>query len=146
MVYKETLNNKTTKGGMLKRFKKASEIVKQKLKECGGRVIIHTLTGLPCEIVAESDGRSFTSDKLPIKPPYTYDVFDVIVDLLVENNGRARKGNGRSFKLGAPECDEKTVVGAIAYKYAGKKTGQPVFDPVFVLSAVLEWAGVVKIR
>ena len=53
------------------RFKKASEIVKQKLKECVGRVIIHTLTGLPCEIVAESDGRSFTSDKLPIKPPYT---------------------------------------------------------------------------
>ncbi len=37
-----------------------------------------------------------------------------------------------------------TVVGIIAYKYAGKKTGQSVFDPVFVLSAVLEWAGVVK--
>lgn len=122
----------------------ASEVVKQKLTDCGGRVTVYTLTGLPCKIVAESDGRSFTSDKLPIKPPYTYDVFNVIVDLLLENNGRARKGKGRSFKLGAPECDENTVVGAIAYKYAGKKTGQSVFDPVFVLSAVLEWAGVVK--
>jgi hypothetical protein len=135
---------KTKKGGTLMYIKKASEAVKQKLKECGGRVTVYTLTGLPCKIAAESDGRSFTSDKLPIKPPYTYDVFDIIVDLLQENNGRARKGNGRSYKLGAPECDDMTVVGIIAYKYAGKKTGQSVFDPVFVLSAVLEWAGVVK--
>jgi len=39
-------------------------------------------------------------------------------------------------------CDEHTVVGAVAKNYAGKKVGDSVFDPVFVLAAVLEWAGI----
>ena len=77
-----------------------------------------------------------------IKPNYEYRVFDVIVELLLENGGRARKGNGRNYKLGEPECDETTVVGAIAKYYAGKKYGDSVFDPVFVFAAVLEWAGI----
>ena len=66
----------------------------------------------------------------------------MIVNLLVSLGGRARKGNGRNFKLGEPDCDETTVVGAIGYNYAHKKTGASVFDPVFVLAAVLEWAGI----
>ena len=33
-------------------------------------------------------------------------------------------------------------MGAIALNYAGKKLGDSVFDPVFVLAAVLEWAGI----
>ena len=120
----------------------ASEIIKAKLKECGGRAIVHTARGLPCEIVATVDGKSFVSDKLPIKPPYTYEVFDVIVELLLKQNGRARKGNGRNYKMGESECNETTVVGAVAKYYSGKKDGESVFDPVFVFAAVLEWAGI----
>lgn len=121
---------------------KASEIIKAKLKEAGGRVVVHTARGLPCEVTACSDGCSFASDKLPIKPPYRFEVFDVIVDLLIANGGRARKGNGRNYKLGHPDCDESTVVGAVAVNYSGKKTGESVYDPVFVLAAILEWAGI----
>lgn len=121
---------------------KASEIIKAKLKECGGHTIVHTARGLPCDIYANPDGRSFTSNKLPIKPPFEYEVFDVIVDLLLSHNGHARKGNGRNFKLGEPNCDEHTVVGAVAKNYSGKRDGESVFDPVFVLAAVLEWAGI----
>ena len=120
----------------------ASEIIKAKLLACGGRVIVHTARGLPCEIWADADGKSFVSNKLPIKPNYEYRVFDVIVELLLENDGRARKGNGRNYKLGEPECDETTVVGTISKKNAGKKDGESVFDPVFVFAAVLEWAGI----
>ena len=120
---------------------KASEIIKAKLLDNGGRVIVHTARGLPCEIIAAPDGKSFVTKKLPVKPPYEYKVFDAIVDLLIANGGRARKGNGRNYKLGHPECDEKTVVGIVAI-YAGKKLGESVFDPVFVLAAVLEWAGI----
>lgn len=123
---------------------KASDIIKQMLIEHGGRVIVHTARGLPCEVRAAPDGISFLCDKLPIKPPYRYEVFDVIVDLLVSKGGRARKGNGRHFKLGETDCDETTVVGAIGYTYARKKTGASVFDPVFVLAAVLEWAGIAR--
>ena len=121
--------------------KKASEIIKAKLRECGGIVIVHTLQGLPCEVKVGADGESFLSDKLPIKPPYRYEVFDVVVELLRSQNGRARKGNGRNYKLGHPQCDETTVVGAVA-KYCGKRDGESVFDPVFVLAAVLDWAGI----
>lgn len=121
---------------------KASDIIKQMLIEHGGRVIVHTARGLPCEIRAASDGISFLSDKLPCNPPYRYEVFDVIVDLLISQGGCARKGNGRNFKLGESACDKTTVVGSIGYNYAYKKTGASVFDPVFVLAAVLEWAGI----
>ena len=120
----------------------ASEIIKAKLLSCGGRVIVHSARGLPCEIWADADGKSFVSNKLPIKPNYEYRVFDVIVELLLANGGRARKGNGRNYKLGEPECDETTVVGAIAKNYAGKKNGESVFATVFVFAAILEWAGI----
>ena len=120
----------------------ASEIIKAKLLSSGGRVIVYSARGLPCEIWADADGKSFVSNKLPIKPNYEYRVFDVIVELLLANGGRARKGNGRNYKLGEPECDETTVVGAIAKNYAGKKNGESVFDPVFVFAAILEWAGI----
>lgn len=125
-----------------KHSNKASQIIKQMLIERGGRAIVHTARGLPCEIRTAPDGVSFLSDKLPANPPWRYEVFDVIVNLLISQGGRARKGNGRNFKLGESACDETTVVGAIGYNYAHKRTGASVFDPVFVLAAVLEWAGI----
>lgn len=123
-----------------KNSSRASDIIKQKLMENGGRAVVHTMRGLPCEIRVASDGVSFISDKLPITPPYRYEVFDVIVDFLLSQGGRARKGNGRNHKLGEPDCDKTTVVGAISYNYSHKETGKSVFDPVFVFAAVLEWA------
>ena len=123
---------------------KASEIIKTKLKENGGRVTVYTVQGLPCEIWVAADGVSFESDKLPIRPSYRFEVFDSIVELLKKQNGRARKGNGRNFKLGEENCDDTTVVGYIGRHYSGKRNGESVFDPVFVLAAVLEWADIAK--
>lgn len=120
---------------------RASEIIKAKLMDNGGHVTVYTARGLPCKVWMNADGRSFTSDKLPIKPPYEYRVFDVIVDLLVSQGGRARKGNGRNYKLGENNCDKTTVVGAVAL-YRGYTIGNSVFDPVFVFAAILEWAGI----
>ena len=120
----------------------ASEIIKTKLKNSGGRAIVYTARGLPCEIKVADDGISFESDKLPIKPPYRFDVFDTIVELLKMNNGHAKKGNGRSYRLGDPNCDDSTVVGYISKHYSHKNIGDSVFDPVFVLAAVLEWANI----
>ena len=120
----------------------ASEIIKAKLLDNGGRVTVYTARGLPCEVWMNADGKSFTSDKLPIKPPYEYRVFDVIADLLISQGGSARKGNGRNYKLGESNCDQTTVVGAVALD-RGNKVGDSVFDPVFVFAAILEWAGIV---
>lgn len=119
----------------------ASEIIKAKLKAYGGHVTVYTARGLPCEIYAEPDGTTFTSNKLPVKPAYDYRVFDDIVELLVKQGGRAKKGNGRNYKLGEPGCEENTVVGTIAI-HRGRTFGESVFDPVFVIAAILEWAGI----
>lgn len=120
---------------------RASEIIKAKLLDNGGHVTVYTARGLPCEVWMNADGKSFTSDKLSIKPPYEYQIFDVIVDLLVSQGGRARKGNGRNYKLGESNCDNTTVVGAVALA-RGYTVGNSVFDPVFVFAAILEWAGI----
>ncbi len=122
---------------------KASDIIKRELMKNNGRAIVHTARGLPCEIRVAPDGISFLCDKLPVSKPYEYEVFDVIVDLLRSQGGRARKGNGRNNKLGEPDCDETTVVGAVGYYRQGKK-GKAVYDPVFVLAAILEWADIAK--
>ena len=124
---------------------RASDIIKARLLDNGGRITVYTVRGLPCEVWMNADGTSFTSDKLPIKPAYSYRVFDVIVDLLIAQGGRARKGNGRSYKLGESNCDHTTVVGAIAFD-RGHTIGNSVFDPVFVLAAILEWAGIAHIE
>ena len=119
----------------------ASERIKAKLMDNGGRVTVYTARGLPCEVWMNADGKTFTSDKLPIKPPYAYRIFDVVVDLLISQGGRAKKGNGRNYRLGESSCDHTTVVGAVALE-RGNQIGDSVFDPVFVLAAILEWAGI----
>jgi hypothetical protein len=125
---------------------KASDIIRNKLYESGGQATIHSISGKPYVIKAAIDGRSFLCDELPIQPPYEYTVFDVIVDLLLKQGGKARKGNGRNYRLGYGDCTEDTVIGAISINYAGKSIGSSVFDPVFVLVAVLEWAGIAHNR
>lgn len=68
-------------------------------------------------------------------------MFDVIVSLLQRLGGKAKKGSGRE-RVGHEKCSGDTVVGAIALEYLGKQEGDSVIDPVFVLAAVLDWAGI----
>lgn len=120
----------------------ASKIIERKLIQSGGHAVVGSINGKTYEIRAADDGISFLCKQLPIKPPYEFVVFDVIVDLLKRQGGRAKKGNGRNHKLGEYACDDATVVGAIGKNYSGKKDGESVYDPVFVLSAMLEWADI----
>lgn len=125
---------------------RASDVIRTKLYENGGQAIVSSARGNNYLIKFANNGKSFLCDQLPITPPYEYSVFDVIVDLLLKSNGKARKGNGRNYRLGYGDCTEDTVVGAIALNYAGKNIGDSVFDPVFVLVAVLEWANIAHNR
>lgn len=117
---------------------KASDLVKAKLVACGGRTTVHTLQGKPYSVWVEAED-SFACDKLIT---YTYDIFDVIVEHLVAQGGRARKGNGRGH-LGGSGCEDDTIAAAILKNYWHSDTG---FDPGFVMIAILEWAGIVHNR
>lgn len=126
-----------------------SEVVKRKLFENDGSVKIPLLNGGMCKVFATNDGKSFTSDKLTSgygrSITYEYRIFDDIVKLLkASSNGRARKGNGhgKEDKVGYGKCTKDTVVGTIAINYSGKSMGESTYDPVFVLAAILDWAGI----
>jgi hypothetical protein len=123
---------------------KASDIIRNKLYESGGRATVSSISGKSYVITAANDGKSFLCNELPVNPPYQYAVFDVIVDLLIRQGGKARKGNGRNDRLGYGACTEDTVVGAIAIHYAGKNWGSSVYDPVLILASVMEWAGIIR--
>ena len=120
---------------------KASEIIKSKLVDAGGRAMIRLYGGELREIAASPDGTEFLCPQLI---PYSYEVFDAIVDLLLRSPGyRAKKGDARKYRLGEPGCEESTVAGTVL-TFMGKKTGESGLDPVFIFAAVLDWAGIAQ--
>lgn len=123
---------------------KASEIVKRKLKECGGRVTISSYSGNQYEVWAEPDGMKFGCSALH-GIAHSYDIFDVVVRFLERNEGRAAKGTGRA-PLGSEKCGLDTISGVILQDYFGVPLGGSGLDPSFVVIAILEWAGILHNR
>ncbi len=121
---------------------KASKIIKSKIEESGGSVKVRSLRGKVYDI--ESRGSSFYCEDLPKEVVFNYEIFDIIVDFLVSQGGSAKKGTGRNAKLGEPGCDSSTVAGTVGEKYFRKQQGESVYDPIFILASVLDWAGIVK--
>jgi hypothetical protein len=123
-----------------------SEIIRRKIYENGGSIVISLLDGKQCRVIASVDGKSFTSDKLNnYKLSLNYSVFNDIVDLLKSSQQyRAPKGNGhgKEDKVGYGKCTEDTIVGTVAVNYFKKKYGESTYDPTFVLAAMLDWAGI----
>ena len=122
---------------------KASEIVIQKLKEAGGEVWITLLNG--DEVRVTIAGRDyFVADKLPYQN-VDWSIFDIVVDFLKKQpRGRAVKGGCRSSKVGENKCGKGTVMHAIAAEYYGKEEGESSYDPLFVIAAILDWAGIAR--
>ena len=123
---------------------KASDIIRDKLIENGGSVQISSLQGKPIFVEISLDKQHFYCDKIKIRGNESLTVFDYITDLLDKNNGKAFKGNGRNYKLGQAGCELDTVVGYLGFAYDGHKIGDSVFDPVFALCAIMDWAGIIK--
>ena len=122
---------------------KASDIVKCKLKQNDGKAVVSSLEGKMYEIYALKDGNSFYCEALP-DIQWSYSIFDIVTDFLVNQGGKAPKGNARNFKIGEKKCDENTVAGIIGISYFKKHYGESTFDPVFILAAILEWTGIVN--
>lgn len=121
-----------------------SERIRALLLQEGGSAVVTSLNGTAYRIQLSQDQEHFFCDALPVKPGYELIVFDLVVELLQEKGGRARKGMGRNARLGERGCELDTVVGTIGARYAGAQPGESVLDPVFVLAAVLEWAGICR--
>ena len=124
---------------------KASDIIKNKLYDNRGTSTVALKNGGYCRISIAENGNCFVSDKLSTNK-IDFCIFDIIVDFLKEQGGQASKGMGRGKddKVGYGKCGEKTIMYQIATKYYGKTVGESTFDPVFVLAAMLEWAGIAE--
>ena len=120
---------------------KASEIVRDMFIKNGGSIVVTTLRGKThlvkltrTNCIASKTGLNSTELQLSI--------FDIVVDFLKQNGGRAPKGAGRNDKVGYGKCTMDTVCGQIAVRYFGRRIGESTFDPVFIVGAVLEKAGI----
>ena len=130
-------------GKLNRNSQKASDIVKNKLYDNNGMVVIELPKGGICRVSISSNGDSFESDKLG-NQIIDFSVFDIIVDFLKSSGGKAPKGMGRNDRVGYGKCGKGTVMYQIATQYYGKKLGESTFDPLFVLAAMLEWAGIAE--
>ncbi len=122
--------------------------VSQYLKEyyCsnGKRIIVTTLRGKQHEICLSDDNKylySYTG--LGQNNVLYLNWFDGIVDFIKKNGGKVEKGGCRS-KVGQGNCIYGTICYYVATECYGKCDGESSFDPIFIIAAILENAGICK--
>ncbi len=120
--------------------------IKAKLNQHGGSTAVPLFRGEPCVIWFSADQLGLESDKMPIANQLTWEVFDAAVELLINNNGMALKGNARGGRLGSAKLPLDSLEGYIAYKVHGKEIGESVFSPGFAIAAILDWSGICNNR
>lgn len=119
---------------------KPSQTIIAKLTKCGGITEITLLNGDHARI-AFVGSHAFSCDKLRYQE-VDFGIFDIVYEFLSKNNGHAKKGGCRDSKVGYGHCLEGTVMYEIATQYYGKKRGESCFDPLFVIAAIMKWAGI----
>lgn len=123
---------------------KPSEVIRKKLQESNSNTATITLYSGENFSIKMGNGDYFVSEKLPFQE-ISFDIFDIVVDFLkTQPNFKGRKGGCRNSKVGEGNCTKETVMYAIATKYYGKNDGESSYDPLFVIAAMLEWAGIAK--
>ena len=138
---KQAVSPEKTDWNISSQSTKASDIVKSFFSKEGGIAKIETQQGKVFTVDADQytigsfDGLRSTR--------YSYDVFDMIVNLALSNGGTAKKGNGRNYRVGEKGCELDTLAGMIGHKYHKKQIGESTFDPVFLLVAILDRVGIV---
>lgn len=115
--------------------------IKEKLNANNGQAMIPLYNGELCDIAYNPSGKGLLSSKIPPKDQLTWQSFNAAVEVVVNNGGKAPKGNARSgAQLGSRGLSLNSVEGYIAHKVFGVQEGQTAFGPGFVIAAVLDWA------
>ncbi len=120
----------------------ASEIIKNMFMQGTGSIVVTTLRGKTHIVNLNGDGKTISSDTGLRTQQIDLSIFDIVVNFLRNNGGMAPKGNGRNSKVGYGKCTPDTICYCIATKYYGHKEGESTFDPVFIIAAILDMAGI----
>ncbi len=126
-------------------IKNVSEYLKEYYLSNGKRIIVTTLRGKQHEICLSDDNKYFYSYTGLRQNNVLYlNWFDGIVDFIKQNGGRVEKGGCRNSKVGQGNCTKGTLCYYVATECYGKCDGESSFDPIFIVAAILENAGICK--
>jgi len=115
--------------------------IKEKLNAEGGKATVTLYNGDGCDICFHENGKGLVSPKIPPANQLVWEAFDAAVEVVMNNGGKAKKGNAQSgAKLGTEKLGLNSVEGYIAHKVHGVKEGETAFGPGFVICAILDWA------
>lgn len=120
-----------------------SEYLKEYYLSNGKRIIVTTLRGKQHEICLSDDNKYFYSYKgLGLANHLYLNWFDGVVHFIEQNGGRVEKGGCRNSKVGQGNCTKDTLCYYVATECYGKYDGESSFDPIFIIAAILDNAGI----
>lgn len=125
---------------------RASVKIKNKLRKNGGLAFIELLRGNKTDLYFVTEN-TFWSKGLGnvIGRGYHFRMFDILQDESLRFPNRSvPKGNARNYKLGQKKCDIHTATGILGYKYYNKIDGDSIYDPMHIVSAILDWADIAR--
>ena len=126
-------------------IKNVSEYLKEYYLSNGKRILVTTLRGKQHEICLSDDNKYFYSYTGLRQNNVLYlNWFDGIADFIKQNGGRVEKGGCRNSKVGQGNCTKGTLCYYVATECYGKCDGESSFDPIFIIAAILENAGICK--
>lgn len=109
------------------------------------KIVVSTLYGKEHEISLSNDGQYFYSLSGLGKNNFLYlKWFDGIVELIKNNDGVIKKGSARNSFVGEGKCTSNTLCYYVATQCYGVNEGESCYDPIFIISAILEEAGICK--
>lgn len=129
-------------------MKKVSEQLRELYILNGKRIKVSTLRGKKHEIYL-SDNNEYLYSYTGLRNHMNNNVlylawFDGIVDFIKQNGGRVEKGGCRNNKVGQGNCTKGTLCYYIATECYGKCDGESSFDPIFIVAAILDNAGICR--
>ena len=124
---------------------RVSERLKELYKANGNKMVVTELRGNEHEMYLSNDGTYFYSYTGLIKGgvKLKVDWFDGIVDFIKENGGKVVKGSCHD-RIGFGKCSKNTLAYYVATECFGKSDGESSYDPIFVISSILDAAGICK--
>lgn len=124
-----------------------SDVLRTLYNYNGGEITVTLLNGTKHKVNLSNDGEYLYSiTGLGKSYHLKLEWFDKIVKYIVDNGGRVKKGGARNknAKVGYENCAYGTLAYYVATECYGKKVGDSSFDPIFMVAAILDNAGICK--
>jgi hypothetical protein len=119
--------------------------IKEKLNATEGKATIKLYSGEGCDIWFDEGDKGLVASKIPAGNQLGWEAFDAAVEVVMNNGGKAKKGNAQSgAKLGYVKLMINSVEGYIAHKVHGVQEGETAFGAGFAICAILDWAEICK--